>query len=168
MLKTSTRTFHRLGRLASGLAVVAAAATASVLAATPAYADPVVRVGMLAQDELRIEGSEQRDGLVVSGAGPFYVSDSSGFLKAGPGCVKDGARVRCDQVKLIQVFAKGGDDSVRNNTPLPSNLFGGGGNDQLTGGFDKDFIEGNVGGDVVDGRSGFDTCSGETESNCEK
>jgi hemolysin type calcium-binding protein len=160
---------RRLGRLAAGLSATVVAAAGMVLTAAPAHAQAAVDVRVLAFGELRIIGSNSNDAIVVSGVGPVFVSNSLGSLQAGPGCVPDGSRLRCDGVKTIHASAMFGDDSVRNSTPLASTLSGGGGNDRLTGGFGNDYLSGGVGGaDVVDGRSGTDTCFGETESNCEK
>jgi Ca2+-binding RTX toxin-like protein len=50
-----------------------------------------------------------------------------------------------------------GNDMVRNNTAIPSQLNGSAGDDSLTGGSGNDTFTGGWGNDVLDGGSGYDT-----------
>lgn len=59
-------------------------------------------------------------------------------------------------VTSLYVDAYGGNDTVRNNTGLPSTLHGGWGNDTVSGGSGNDTLIGWVGDDVLEGGDGDD------------
>jgi Ca2+-binding RTX toxin-like protein len=64
------------------------------------------------------------------------------------------------QVNQILVSGLDGDDTIFNDTALPSMLLGGAGNDKLLGGSGNDSISGGDGKDKLFGRDGRDSLSG--------
>lgn len=69
-----------------------------------------------------------------------------------------------DEVVKIRVEARGADDIVTNNTNIPSDMFGEGGNDTLTGGSARDVLNGGANADTLEGRAGDDDLTGGTGS----
>jgi Ca2+-binding RTX toxin-like protein len=69
--------------------------------------------------------------------------------------------VRDTAVPGLTVDARGGDDTVRNNTSIASTLIGGSGNDQLFGGGGNDVIACGDGNDTAWGSGGNDTLYGD-------
>jgi Ca2+-binding RTX toxin-like protein len=70
-------------------------------------------------------------------------------------------------VEVFKIVFKGnaGDDWFQNNTAIPSDAWGGKGNDTLIGGSANDRLFGEAGNDVLDGRGGDDRLVGGEGSN---
>ncbi|MFJ3727078.1 hypothetical protein ACIPYQ_31575 [Streptomyces sp. NPDC090045] len=165
------------------LAAPAVAALAMTMAlAGPAAADPsfVMRSG----GEVRfaaLPGEQNTVTFSIGGGGVVNVTDSTSTITAGPGCVQQGPNaVRCGVVTgltRIQAALGNGNDVATNNTPVPSDMDGGSGEDRLIGGTAADRLtdsdgwnantgstttfEGNGGNDtLVSKNGGFDriTC----------
>lgn len=71
-----------------------------------------------------------------------------------------GQSLSATQVQRIVVSAGQGDDVVRNNTAIPTTLYGGLGNDRLIGGSGRDVLFGGQGNDYLNGRQGIDRLIG--------
>src|SRR4051794_26326424 len=65
-----------------------------------------------------------------------------------------------DSIRGIDFYGGSGGDHVTNNTNLPSNLWGGSGNDVLVGGGAADRINGAGGNDFLSGLGGNDIITG--------
>src|SRR5215208_6300996 len=96
--------------------------------------------------------------ITASGAS-FGVSDATAPVTAGRACVATTANAVSCTGAVVRIFvdAGAGDDSITNDTAIPSTLLGGDGNDTILGGAAADTIRGNAGVDVIDGRAGDDT-----------
>jgi Ca2+-binding RTX toxin-like protein len=70
-------------------------------------------------------------------------------------------------VSSIRFSGRSGNDVFRNETAVPSDLFGEAGNDQLIGGSGRDFIRGGGDQDAASGQGGIDDCIAEIVSTCE-
>ncbi len=60
------------------------------------------------------------------------------------------------QVNALVFLGRHGDDHMTNETSIPSEMYGGPGNDTLIGGFGDDVLVGNLGTDTMFGRAGND------------
>ena len=94
-------------------------------------------------DGLKIIGTDNADTIVVGTFNP-----------AAP--VPGGPRFKVHEIGILQIFGKGGDDTLTNNTSVNSFLVGGAGNDTLTGGFSSDVLVSGIGNDTLNGREGND------------
>lgn len=114
----------------------------------------------LAAGQLKIQGSTGNDVATVATNGSGQVV----------------ATLVTDQGTETRTFAPGavgsifflgdaGDDSFENNTAIPSDVFGGAGNDRLVGGSVKDRLFGEDGDDTLDARDGDDYLNGGAGSN---
>ena len=65
-----------------------------------------------------------------------------------------------DEVISVTFIGNNGNDTLTNFTDIPSEFFGGSGDDTLTGGSNDDFINGGSGADVIFGGSGNDRLIG--------
>jgi Ca2+-binding RTX toxin-like protein len=168
MSRTSPRT-HRPGRLAAGLAVTAAATASTLLGAIPAHAQANSVTASVSGGTLNVTGTSFRDTVsAVGGFGTVSLSNLTGSVTdGGAGCTQVGATVRCTGVSRISFGGLGGEDKFDNQTPTPSSLRGGAGNDLLLGGSGGDTISGGSGTDRAAGGNGTDTCTAEAESGCE-
>ena len=63
-------------------------------------------------------------------------------------------------VNEIAAYPAGGNDTITNDTPIRSTMYGGDGNDMLFGGSDFDRLFGSDGNDMIDGRGGADFVNG--------
>lgn len=167
------RTPHRFARLAAGLSVVAASSAATLLTAVPAHAaTPVVvsKISTSSASSMRIIGSDGGESIRIGTLNGFFtVSNSTGSVQAGAGCVQLGGVVRCDGVTSLNYSGGGGDDTFRNDTSLRINSAdGGAGSDRLFGGPAGDRLRGGLGSDLVNGGGGTDFCEAEAESACER
>ena len=90
--------------------------------------------------------------LVVTDVGPPPV--------AGPGCLPtlEPGSVSCGSggVAAIEVDAGDGDDSVLVSAPVPTRMWGGAGNDEMSGGSAADMLDGGTGSDSAEGGPGDD------------
>ena len=164
---SSTSSRIRLGRLAAGLTVAAAATASALLGATPAYAATTVTAAMDGSRVLII-GTDFSDSITASGSGSTVnLSNLLGSISAGNGCTQLGATVRCTGATSVKFVGMPGNDTFQNNTALPSSLFGGLGSDRLTGGPAADRISGGSDADFAFGQGGLDSCTAENESGCE-
>lgn len=117
----------------------------------------------LANGELHIDGTNAADVITIQdsggsiqvlssgGAVPIYVNSN---FKAGK------ASVAATQVTKIVVHGWNGEDTIRNDTTLPSEIFGGTNDDTLIGGSAKDTLRGQGDKDKLDGRKGVDKLFG--------
>jgi Ca2+-binding RTX toxin-like protein len=129
--------------LGSGLAGIALASPAD--AATAA-------VFVQGQGVLVVTGDNADNTIVVS-------RDAAGVIDVNGGNVDiHGVTATVDNVRLIRVFAAGGDDTItisETNGALPqAELFGGAGNDRITGGAANDRLSGGTGDDNLIGGRG--------------
>ncbi|MEU9146107.1 hypothetical protein [Streptomyces sp. NPDC048349] len=165
MLQNTPR-FLRTARVAAP----ALAAFAMTMAfAGPAAADPsyVTRQS----GEVRFAALPGEQNTVTFGPGPggtLRVTDTTSTLTAGPGCTQvDIHTVHCGSlatVTRIQASLGNQNDSLVNNTAVPSDVDGGAGEDTLTGGggndrlTDPDGWNASTGSSTTfDGRGGNDT-----------
>jgi len=74
--------------------------------------------------------------------------------------LQPGQDVPTPLVKGLQFFGGNGNDTARNSTGLPCNLYGRGGNDTLVGGLAGDYLSGGKGSDWLYGGGGDDTLNG--------
>jgi hypothetical protein len=113
---------------------------------------------------LTYRGSPGPDVLDVERAGKFFfITQGAGRLVFGRRCVRINRRTaRCSATGVRSFYADGGsgDDSIANDTALPSTLRGGAGDDLLEGGSGGDLIDGQSGDDSLDGGAGRDTLLG--------
>ena len=135
--------------LGGGLAALASAAPAA--ADTTAFYVHGHRV-------LTVLGDRSDNRIVVS-------RDTAGRILVNDGYVDiHGAGATVDDVDLVQVFGRAGNDSIaldETNGPLPkAQLFGGRGDDHLTGGAEDDLLAGGAGDDVLTGGRGNESLSG--------
>src|SRR5436190_9190828 len=73
-------------------------------------------------------------------------------LKTDGSCTVTRATGSCPAAGVVSVAVDTGDqdDTIAQNTPLPSHLDGGNGNDKITGGPSEDVLIGNAAADVLD------------------
>ena len=116
-----------------------------------------------------ITGTTIGDRASTTGSTSAVIADSSsGPVAAGTGCQQQsGAAVLCSGVSSIRFSGRSGNDVFRNETAVPSDLFGEAGNDQLIGGSGRDFIRGGGDQDAASGQGGTDDCIAEIVSTCE-
>lgn len=95
---------------------------------------------------LTVVGTEGNDTITVSRSGNWFLVNGSPVSAAG--------------VQRLVISAGGGNDVVRNQTGLPSVIYGGTGDDVLYGGSRTDTIYGGAGNDFLYGRGGHDTLIG--------
>jgi hypothetical protein len=105
------------------------------------------------------------------------VSDSGAPLTAGAGCIAVGVEALCTGATRAEADLGDGDDAFTLSAPLPADLSGGDGNDELTvvgagaltpgaasarldGGAGDDTLTGGADADVLSGGDGYDTLSG--------
>jgi len=91
--------------------------------------------------------------------------DTAGHILVNDGYVDiHGASATVDNVDLVQVFGRGGNDSIsldETNGALPkAQLSGGHGDDHLTGGAEDDLLAGGAGDDVLTGGRGNESLIG--------
>jgi Ca2+-binding RTX toxin-like protein len=166
MSHTVTRS-RRFSRIAAGLTVAAAATATTLLGAAPASAATPILVRMSGTTMI-ITGTTIGDRASTSGGnGTVTAVSSSSPVAAGTGCQQSGAGVLCTGVSSIRFTGRAGNDVFRNDTAVPSDLFGDAGNDQLIGGSGRDFIRGGGDQDAASGQAGNDDCIAEIESTCE-
>ena len=86
------------------------------------------------------------------------VEDAGATLTPGPGCaaVVDFGPITCPGAARVEADAGDGNDSVRIEAFLPSDLHGGAGDDELSGGPLNDVLAGDSGRDFADGGEGDD------------
>lgn len=113
----------------------------------------VPATGVLSGSTLTIEGTENADNIVAR--------VSNGQVSFSGVSIRDGRRFT-DSVKLstltsVVILARGGNDYVNlASLPVPAQIFGGDGNDQLIGGPNRDTIYGDKGNDTIRGGSSND------------
>jgi Ca2+-binding RTX toxin-like protein len=80
-------------------------------------------------------------------------------LKSDGSCTVSGATGSCPAPGVVGINVSTGDqdDSITQNTSIPSRLLGGNGNDRLTGGPGDDILIGEAGSDTLAGGAGRDT-----------
>ena len=163
---THTITRRRVGRLAAGLTVAAAA---TLLGAAPAYAQGAAVTAHVTNGTLFMKGTDFGDIITASGGSTITLSNLTGSIKAdGAGCTNLGAVVRCTGVNRVSFSAGAGNDKYDGiSTSVTTGVSGGSGNDILIGGSGNDRLSGGIGTDRADGRGGTDTCFAETETSCE-
>jgi len=137
--------------LGGGLAALASAAPAD--AATTAIYVHGHRV-------LSVFGDRTDNRIVVS-------RDTAGDILVNGGYVDiRGATATVDDVDLLRVFGRAGNDSIaldETNGPLPkAQLFGGRGDDHVSGGAEDDLLAGGTGNDVLTGGRGNESLVGGT------
>lgn len=117
----------------------------------------LVSVNLNGNGELRIEGSNANDLIRVRGNGSSLVLEQW-----------YGGRVIASQeyqgVGEIVFIAREGNNVFRNETNLPSQAFGGAGNDAFLGGSSRDIFRGGAGNDFLSGRGGNDVLWGDSGS----
>ena len=92
--------------------------------------------------------------------GKLTISDGEAPITPGAGCRRRAVRtVRCDAKGITQIVAKGNDldDTLVNDTRIPSRLDGGDGKDRVVGGSEGDVLYGGDDEDRISGRGGKDT-----------
>jgi RTX calcium-binding nonapeptide repeat (4 copies) len=97
-------------------------------------------------DGLRIDGTTGKDNIKV---GTFGSADA----------------VQIQNIECLQLFGSTGDDTLQNDTAVPSLIDGGDGNDTLVGGSAVDVIFGGDGTDTIYGRGGGDYLFADHEFN---
>ena len=80
-------------------------------------------------------------------------------LKTDGSCTVSGATGSCPAPGVVAINVSTGDqdDTITQNTSIPSRLMGGNGNDRLTGGPGDDILIGEAGADTLAGGAGRDT-----------
>ena len=86
----------------------------------------------------------------------FRVIGTGGSDQILVGIASSGQRFEIDAVESLQVFGEDGNDTVLNDTAVPSLIGGGDGDDSLTGGSASDVIFGGGGQDTIHGEGGND------------
>jgi hypothetical protein len=150
--------------------LVAAALGLFLFSGGAAYALPVASVD--GQGRLQVAGTESQDDLTVGWAampGSTYtlsVNAGANFVEAGQGCTQYSlyeawcdvpSQPSGDDPAHIVAALAGGDDRLRIDVTLATDLAGGPGDDTLTGGDASDRIDGGAGLDTLSGRGGDDT-----------
>lgn len=161
---------RRVGRLAAGLVVTAAATASTLLGAAPAHAQTNAVTASMSGGTVIVTGTQSGDNISASGGfGTVSLSTLSTALQAGPGCTQLGAVVRCTGVNVVSFNGLGGADKFEGTqlrrTPILAG--GGSGNDILRGGSGNDRLSGGSGADNVAGGAGTDACTAEAKSGCE-
>jgi hypothetical protein len=98
-------------------------------------------------DQIQIDWVQHPSGTHLS---TIQVRVNGGLEASLPAFWYDG-RYWINNVKSLEVNAGGGNDTVRNNTWLPSTIFGGAGDDWLIGGAGRDMLIGWTGNDTLEG-----------------
>lgn len=117
-----------------------------------------------------LAGSGAVNLVTVSNAGAdISIEDAGATVSVGAGCTPvSSTQATCPAVGIDAIRVEGGDqnDSLENETDLPSKLNGGAGDDSIAGGSGDDVIVGSLGNDMMTGGSGTDTASydGRTDS----
>lgn len=107
------------------------------------------------------KGKQNR--VVVTLAGNTITIDDRVPIKAGKGCKQvkgDKTKVRCTtkgEPTRVRVYTYDRNDSIVNDSGLPSTLEGGTGNDTIVGGARADYIFDEAGNDKIWGNGGNDT-----------
>jgi Ca2+-binding RTX toxin-like protein len=99
---------------------------------------------------LRVSGTGGADAVNVTGSGSDIIIIRNGTMR----------RFAAADVDAISIDAFGGDDTIVNDTALPSTILGGAGNDKLLGGSAADSLSGGDGKDKLLGREGKDSLAG--------
>jgi Ca2+-binding RTX toxin-like protein len=94
-----------------------------------------------------------------SGADKAYVSNYDAFNVTATLNGKS-ERFPLFEVEKIIFYGREGNDYFDNDTRVPTEAYGHGGNDKLVGGTGKDYLSGGTGDDVVDGSGGNDEVHG--------
>jgi Ca2+-binding RTX toxin-like protein len=149
---------HRYGRRAVAIACAAAGGAALTLVAAAPAGAATTALFVHGQGVLTIAGDSGDNTIVVS-------RDAAGNILVNQGAVDiHGTTATVDNVRLLQVFAGAGNDSVsldETNGPLPqADIFGGAGNDRLAGSSAADRIFGEDGDDAIEGGRGAEFLSG--------
>jgi Ca2+-binding RTX toxin-like protein len=136
------------------------------VAAAPAYAGTVsVQGGVLSYSESDANARNVVTIAMSTDGSRITVSDSgrSGghalTLTTDGSCTVSRATGSCPAAGVVSIAVATGDqdDTIAQNTSLPSRLDGGNGNDKITGGPGDDVLIGNAGADVLAGGGGRDT-----------
>jgi hypothetical protein len=111
--------------------------------------------------ELNVIGTAGDDRIAVSysdNGTTFDPFDNKIFVR-----VNDKTTITLPGWNFNRVFMWGheGNDHLTNNTPAPSQIFGGDGNDTLVGGMHSDLLDGQFGDDTLYGKAGNDGLFGD-------
>ncbi|MEU4580364.1 hypothetical protein [Nonomuraea sp. NPDC023979] len=113
---------------------------------------------------LSVNSANVGDNVSISVQNGFLVVRNSkdALITAGVCQQVDTHTVQCPSggVTNIQANLQGGDDTLSNNTALPSRVFMGPGADTFFGGAGKDFVSGDDHDDILHGRGGNDILVG--------
>jgi hypothetical protein len=158
----------RLAAAALTSLLLFALAPTTALAATVAVENEALRI-------TATPGEHNAIAVAPSATGALAISDAGAPLTYGSGCAQQGATVVCTGATRLEVDLGDGDDALSLSAPLPANVIGGDGNDQLTvtlapalaypaltldGGEGNDALAAAGGADVLSGGPGFDTLAG--------
>jgi hypothetical protein len=155
---TATFASPKIAADAAGRAVVAYTERAIDASNPNAFPDPgPVHIRMLANDfaeirdgNLHLLGSDAHEAINIRQEASSIVVDLNATTRT----------FDADEVSGIIVNGFGGDDTIINDTPLPSTLLGGAGDDKLLSGDGADSLSGGDGKDKLLGRGGRDSLSG--------
>ncbi|WP_020468609.1 hypothetical protein [Zavarzinella formosa] len=114
---------------------------------------PAAMTGVLSGTTLTIEGTESSDTIVAR--------VQSGQVSFSGVTIRDGRRftdtIPLKSLQSLVVRAQGGNDVVNVSAlNIPTQIWGGNGNDQITGGSNRDTIYGDPGNDTIRGNAGND------------
>ncbi|MEV4582822.1 hypothetical protein AB0K16_57380 [Nonomuraea jabiensis] len=114
--------------------------------------------------QLSVNSTDVSDNISISvESGFLVVRNNKDALITGGVCKQvDTNTVRCPSGGVTNIVAntQGGNDSLSNNTALPSRVFMGPGVDTFYGGSNQDFVSGNDNDDVLLGHGGNDILVG--------
>ncbi|GAA5078897.1 Ca2+-binding RTX toxin-like protein [Thermocatellispora tengchongensis] len=143
-------------KIASVLALAAAAVGTQLVLAAPSHAD--TQAGVTAANLHITAAAGKTNSITIDPAdGDVIVRDGGDVIRPAPGCLRVSAdSVRCSGVQVIQITLGDGDDSVVNNTGIGARVKGGDGADTMTAGSGGDTFTGGPGDDTFTGGAGTD------------
>jgi len=95
--------------------------------------------------------------LTISPGASLAISDpGANIVVVGPACTGGGVSATCSAATRITVSGGDGDDTLTNDTALPSTMAGDDGNDTLRGGAGNDSLRGGPGFDQIFAGAGDD------------
>jgi Ca2+-binding RTX toxin-like protein len=108
-----------------------------------------------------VDGSDYDDLVRVTGYTPTSVSLHLESWANGQRIFSRDVTLHALNLSFVEIFGKGGNDRISNDTAAPALLMGGDGNDAIYTGFAGNNVYGEAGNDTIIGRGGRDALHGD-------